>query len=202
MAQIVGDGVNHALRNLRPAGAVEEGGGVSVDGLGERGELGADVGEVEGGESGCVRWSAWSSIFITESETFYVHERRGGSAAGIRSRRHPETWRTSAGCGILRGRLRGRALECAPDLSPRPKGGSAQDEACQRGIVGVNLSLFGHCPHEIRQHAVRRRIQAGIFFGDGEAGEDVGFEIDVGRGAGNLAHRRGRQHFFRARRWP
>ena len=48
-AQVVGDGVDDALRHLRPAGAVEERGGVSVDGLGEGGELGADVGEVEGG---------------------------------------------------------------------------------------------------------------------------------------------------------
>ena len=47
-AQVVGDGVDHALRDLRSAGAVEEGGGMAVDGLGERGELGADVGEVEG----------------------------------------------------------------------------------------------------------------------------------------------------------
>jgi hypothetical protein len=43
-AQVVGDGVDYALRDLRSAGAVEEGGGVSVDGLGEGGELGADVG--------------------------------------------------------------------------------------------------------------------------------------------------------------
>ena len=48
-AQVVGDGVDHALRDLRPAGAVEERGGVSVDGLGEGRELGADGGEVEGG---------------------------------------------------------------------------------------------------------------------------------------------------------
>ncbi len=48
-SKIVGDGVNHALRNLRTARAVEECGGVAVDGLCERGELGADVGEVEGG---------------------------------------------------------------------------------------------------------------------------------------------------------
>jgi hypothetical protein len=34
-AQVVGDGVNDALRNLRSAGAVEECGGVGVDGLGE-----------------------------------------------------------------------------------------------------------------------------------------------------------------------
>ena len=48
-AQVVGDGVDHALRNLRSAGAVEEYGGMAVDGLGERGELGADLVEVEGG---------------------------------------------------------------------------------------------------------------------------------------------------------
>ena len=52
VAQIVGDGVDDALRDLRSAGAVEECGGVAVDGLGERGELGADVGEVEGGGRG------------------------------------------------------------------------------------------------------------------------------------------------------
>ncbi len=40
--------------------------------------------------------------------------------------------------------------------------------------------LISYRPHKIRQHPVRGRIQAGIFFGDGEAGEDVGFEIDVG----------------------
>ena len=38
-AQVVGDGIDHALRNLRSAGAVEEDGGMAVDGLGERGEL-------------------------------------------------------------------------------------------------------------------------------------------------------------------
>ena len=37
VAQVVGDGVDHALRDLRSAGAVEEGGGVSVDGLGQGG---------------------------------------------------------------------------------------------------------------------------------------------------------------------
>src|SRR5206468_12237122 len=41
-AEVVGDGVDHALRHLRPSGAVEKRGGVSVDGLGEGGELGAD----------------------------------------------------------------------------------------------------------------------------------------------------------------
>jgi hypothetical protein len=51
-AQVVRDGVDHTLRNLRAAGAVEEGGGMSVDGLGERGELRADVVKVEGGGSG------------------------------------------------------------------------------------------------------------------------------------------------------
>ena len=50
-AQVAGDGVNHALRDLRSAGAVEEDGGMSVDGLGESGELRADIGEVEGGGS-------------------------------------------------------------------------------------------------------------------------------------------------------
>ena len=34
-AQVVGDGVDDALRHLRSAGAVEEYGGMSVDGLGE-----------------------------------------------------------------------------------------------------------------------------------------------------------------------
>ena len=41
-AEVVGDGVDDALRNLGASGAVEEGGGVVVDELGERGELGAD----------------------------------------------------------------------------------------------------------------------------------------------------------------
>jgi hypothetical protein len=44
--QVVRDGINHALRNLRPAGAVEECGGVAIQSLGERGELGADGGYV------------------------------------------------------------------------------------------------------------------------------------------------------------
>ena len=51
--------------------------------------------------------------------------------------------------------------------------------------------------HEICQQTICSRIKTGIFFGDGEAGEDVGFEIDVGRGAGNLAHRRSRKDLFR-----
>ncbi len=34
-AKVVGDGVDDALRNLRSAGAVEERGGMVVDGLGE-----------------------------------------------------------------------------------------------------------------------------------------------------------------------
>ena len=44
VAQVVGDGVDDTLRDLRSAGAVEEGGGMAVHGLGERRELGADVG--------------------------------------------------------------------------------------------------------------------------------------------------------------
>jgi hypothetical protein len=46
-AEVVGDGVDHALRDLGSAGAVEERGGVGVCGLGQGGELGADVVEVE-----------------------------------------------------------------------------------------------------------------------------------------------------------
>ena len=60
-AQVVGDSVDHALWNLRTAGAVEERGGVAVDGLGECGELGADVGEVEGGGG---IFSNWHGIHI------------------------------------------------------------------------------------------------------------------------------------------
>ncbi len=41
-SEIVGDGVDHALRHLRAAGAVEKDGGISVDGLRERRELRAD----------------------------------------------------------------------------------------------------------------------------------------------------------------
>jgi len=41
---------------------------------------------------------------------------------------------------------------------------------------------------EIGEHAVGGGVEAGIFFGDGQAGEDVGFEIDVGRCAGDFAH--------------
>ena len=48
-AEVVGDGVDDALRDLRAAGAVEEGGLVAVHGLGQRGELGADVGYIKGG---------------------------------------------------------------------------------------------------------------------------------------------------------
>ena len=61
LAEVVGDGVDHALRDLRSAGAVEEGGGMAVHGLGERGELGADVGEVEGGSDGCSVVGIWFS---------------------------------------------------------------------------------------------------------------------------------------------
>jgi len=45
-AQVVRDGVNHALRDLRSAGTIEECGRVAVDGLGKGRELGADVGDV------------------------------------------------------------------------------------------------------------------------------------------------------------
>ena len=52
-AKIVGDGVEHALRDLRSTRAVEKGGRMAVNSLGERRELGPDVGEVEGrSESG------------------------------------------------------------------------------------------------------------------------------------------------------
>ena len=46
-AEVVGDGVDDALRDLGAAGAVEECGGVSVEGLGEGGKLGTDPLEVE-----------------------------------------------------------------------------------------------------------------------------------------------------------
>ena len=52
VAQVGGDGVDHALRDLRSARAVEERGGVAVHGLRERRKLRADVGEVEGSGQG------------------------------------------------------------------------------------------------------------------------------------------------------
>ena len=42
MSQVVGDGVNHTLRNLCSAGAVEENGRMPVDRLGEGWELRTD----------------------------------------------------------------------------------------------------------------------------------------------------------------
>ena len=45
--KIIGDGGNHLLRDLRAAGAIEKNSGVSVNVLCERGELGADPGQVE-----------------------------------------------------------------------------------------------------------------------------------------------------------
>jgi hypothetical protein len=51
-----------------------------------------------------------------------------------------------------------------------------------------DAALLCCCSHEICEHAVCRGVEAGIFFGEGEAGEDVGFEIDVRRGAGDLGH--------------
>src|SRR5579871_500223 len=62
--QVVGDGVDDALGNLRPAGAVEKDGGVAVDRLSQRGKLRADVLEVEGGDKGFRRGHR-SSISIT-----------------------------------------------------------------------------------------------------------------------------------------
>ena len=53
MAQIVGDGVDYAARDLGSAGAIEEDGRMSVHGLGESGKLGANVLDVEGSTRGC-----------------------------------------------------------------------------------------------------------------------------------------------------
>ena len=50
VTEVGGDGVDHALRDLRAAGSVEEGGGMAVHGLGEGGELRTDVGKIEGGD--------------------------------------------------------------------------------------------------------------------------------------------------------
>jgi hypothetical protein len=44
-----------------------------------------------------------------------------------------------------------------------------------KGIV--RLGRYGS--YKIRQQAIRGRVQAGIFFGEGEAREDVGFEINI-----------------------
>jgi uridine phosphorylase len=49
VAEVPRDGVDDALRNLGAAGAVEKSRGVTVHSLGERRELGTDVGEVKGG---------------------------------------------------------------------------------------------------------------------------------------------------------
>ncbi len=43
-AQIIGDCVDDALRNLRPAWSIEKNSGMSVDGLRQRRKLGADPG--------------------------------------------------------------------------------------------------------------------------------------------------------------
>jgi len=64
---------------------------------------------------------------------------------------------------------------------------------------GYNIASILSCgSYKICEHTVRRRVQAGIFFGDGKAWEDVGFEIDVGTGAGDFAHGRGREHLLRS----
>src|SRR5712691_2602929 len=55
-------------------------------------------------------------------------------------------------------------------------------------VVCMVVSLSSHGSHEIRQHAIRGGVETGVFFGDGEAGEDVGFKIDVGRRARDLRH--------------
>ena len=55
-AQVVGNGVDDALRNLRPARAVKERGRMAVDGLGEGRELGANVLNVEGSGEGFREW--------------------------------------------------------------------------------------------------------------------------------------------------
>ena len=54
--QIVGDGVDHPLRHLRAAGAIQKNGGMAVHRLCERRELRANPGEIEG--SGGRRCSA------------------------------------------------------------------------------------------------------------------------------------------------
>src|SRR5580658_6018611 len=54
----------------------------------------------------------------------------------------------------------------------------------------------GDRPHKIRQQAVGRGVQAGVFFGDRQAREDICFEMEIGGSAGDLAHGRGGQNFF------
>ena len=53
--QIIADGVDHPLRNLSAAGAVEKDRRLAGHGLGQRRELGAHPGEIEGGGFGLVQ---------------------------------------------------------------------------------------------------------------------------------------------------
>src|SRR5207247_7173021 len=58
--EIAGDGINHTLRDLGAAGAIEKGGGMTVDGLGQRRELGTGPGEVE--LCGSLSFSYWHNF--------------------------------------------------------------------------------------------------------------------------------------------
>jgi hypothetical protein len=66
---------------------------------------------------------------------------------------------------------------------------------CALNLRVVRALLFD-CPYEVRQQAIGGCVEARIFFGDREAGEDVGFEINVGRCAGDFGHRLRAQYLF------
>jgi hypothetical protein len=61
-----------------------------------------------------------------------------------------------------------------------------------RSSTVLHASTSAPCrrSYEIRQHAVRSRIQARIFFGHGQAREDICFEMKVGRRSRDFAQRR------------
>src|SRR5207253_2850169 len=94
--EIAGDGVDHRLRDLGAAGAIEKGGVMTVDGLGQRRELGTGPGEVElcGDLSfGC--WHNLSSNDLTTEAQRTTEEKLRISACGA-----DKVGQHSIGCGL------------------------------------------------------------------------------------------------------
>ena len=83
-AEIAGDGVDHRLRDLGAAGAIEKGGGMTVDGLGQRRELGTGPGEVE--LCGDLSLGCWHNLSSNDLTTEGTEDHRG-EATHLRLRR-------------------------------------------------------------------------------------------------------------------
>ena len=181
-AQVVGDGVDHALRDLRSAGAVEEAAGWPLTVWAREGNWARTW--VRSRAVDCSVVSMVVTVIRLASARSSSAEIFGCTAALSLDRLHDENAGHS-GTGVT-GQASNAQTSSAILRWPR-----------YFGMTGLNVST-GHRTHEICEHAVGCRVEAGIFFGDGEAGEDVGFEIDVRRRAGDAGHRLSAANFFGA----